>query len=122
MTDDELIAMWRRGDAVLITNEADAIARGLADDWVYLDAAGYTTKADLIHWIRSGRLAHHAMAVTGDIRVQRVGGVVILSARKASRGAWDGQEYEVEELMTDVMEQRDGEWVCVFTQKTAIPG
>lgn len=121
MSDDDLVAMWRAGDAVLITNDADAIAEGLADEWVYLDGSGYTTKADLIDWIRSGRLAHHAMAVTGDLRVQRVGDVVILSARKASRGAWEGQEYEVEAHITDVMAQRDGEWVCVFTQKTALP-
>lgn len=121
MSDDDLVAMWRAGDAVLITNDADAIAEGLADEWVYLDGSGYTTKADLIDWIRSGRLAHHAMAVTGGLRVQRVGDVVILSARKASRGAWEGQEYEVEEHITDVMAQRDGEWVWVFTQKTALP-
>ena len=116
----EFAALWRRSDAVLISNDADAIARGFADDWVGVDTNGYTTKAELIDWIRSGRLAHHSMAIAGELRIRVAGEIAILTARRASTGLWEGSSYAVEEWITDVLERRGGQWVCVFTQKSPV--
>lgn len=115
-----VLAHSDEGDTVLVTNDADEIAAGFADEWVSVDARGYTTKAELIDWIRSGRLAHHSMRTAGDLRVQVSGDTAILTARKASTGAWEGAAYSTEEWITDVLQWRDGCWVCVFTHKTPI--
>ncbi len=115
-----LAAISHEGDAILVGNDADAIAALFADEWVSLDPRGYTTKAELIEWIRSGRLAHHSMATAGDLRIQIAGDSAIISARKASTGSWEGTDYATEEWITDVLQRRDGRWVCVFTQKSPI--
>ena len=39
---------------------------------------------------------------------------------QASTGSWEGVDYEVEEWITDVLQQRDGRWLCVFSQKSPI--
>jgi ketosteroid isomerase-like protein len=122
MDDRVVLEASRDADAVLLTNDAAAIAELFADEWVYLDGSGYTSKAQLIEWIRSGHLAHHTMRTIGDVRVQWMGDVALLSGRRASTGRWDGSEYAVEEYITDVLAQRGGRWVCMFTQKTALPG
>ena len=116
----DLLAAVHEGDVVLVTNDADAIAAGFADDWVGLDTHGFTTKAELIDWIRSGRLEHHSMRVAGDLRIHQTDRVAYVSARKASTGSWEGQTYAVEEWITDVLELRDGLWLCVFTQKSPV--
>lgn len=118
--DEEVRAAWAAGDAVLCTNDADAIAALFTDDWVYLDGGGFTTRAELLDAIRSGLLVHHSMETAGPVRVSLQGDVAILSARKASTGAWDGESYAVEEWITDVMRRSAEGWACAFTQKTPI--
>jgi hypothetical protein len=115
-----LAEISRRGDEILVGNDADAIAALFADEWVSLDSRGYTTKAELIEWIRSGRLAHHSMSTVGDLRIQLTGDSAIISARKASTGLWEGNGYATEEWITDILQQRDGRWLCVFSQKSPI--
>jgi hypothetical protein len=85
---------------------------------VYIGAAGATTKAEIIGWIASGRLAHHTMTVVGGERVVRAGTVVLLTARKASSGTWDGEPYTADEWISEVYVQLDGAWRCAFSHKT----
>ena len=117
----EILAMIARGDAILITNVPDDVAASMADDWVYVDGDGFTTKRELIGWIASGRLAHHSMTVIGEPRVAVHGDTAIVTARKASSGTWDGVPYAVEEWISDVFVRENGRWLCVLSQKTAVP-
>ena len=115
-----IAAISHEGDTILVGNDPDAVAGLFADEWVGLDPGGYTAKAELIEWIRSGRLAHRSMSTVGDLRVQIAGESAIVSARKASTGSWEGVDYAVEEWITDVLQQREGRWLCVFSQKSPI--
>jgi hypothetical protein len=117
--EEEARAALAAADAVLVRNDADLIAAGLDDGWVYVDADGITTKAELIGWIRSGRLAHFTMETVGDERVARVGDAVVITARRRSTGAWEGTPYGVEEWITAVFARgTDGVWRAGFAQKS----
>jgi len=116
--EDEILAISAAWDVALIGNDADEVASFMADDWVSIDANGTTSKADVVGWIRSGRLRHDVMQATGDPRIAVHGSTAVLTARKASAGAWDGQTYAVVEWISEVYAREDGRWICVLSQKT----
>ena len=116
--EDEVLAVSTAWDLALIGNDADDVASFMADDWVYVDPHGTTSKADVIGWIRSGRLRHDVMQPTGDVRIAVHGSTAVLTARKRSAGAWDGQTYAVVEWITEVYAQENGKWTCILSQKT----
>ena len=107
-------------DEALVTNDAARIAGYMTDDWVYVGPNGATPKADIIGWIASGRLAHHSMAVVGPERVVRAGDAVLVTARKASSGTWDGAPYTADEWISEIFVRVDGRWRCAFSQKTPV--
>jgi len=112
-------AAW---DAALISNDASQVARFMTDDWVYVGPAGPTAKADVIGWIASGRLVHHRMTVVGVERVRGAGDAVLLTARKASSGLWEGAPYTADEWISEVYVLAGGAWRCALSQKTpAVP-
>ncbi|RZU20230.1 ketosteroid isomerase-like protein [Kribbella rubisoli] len=115
--EDEVRAEAAEADAVLIGNDAELIANCWTDDWVAVDANGVTPKADIIGWIASGRLQHHSMTTVGGERILRVGDTVVLTARKASTGTWDGAAYEIEEWISQIYVRTDGRWLQAFCYK-----
>jgi uncharacterized protein (TIGR02246 family) len=119
--EDEVRAVSAAYDEVLISNDASMVASFMTDDWVYVGPDGVTPKADIIGWIASGRLAHHTMTTVGTDRVARAGDAVLVTARKASSGPWDGVPYTADEWISDVYVRADGRWRCALSQKSVIP-
>ena len=99
----DVLAVSAAWDAALVTNDADAFARFVTDDWVYIGPAGATSRADVIDSIATGRLAHHTMRTIGEPRVAVHGDTVIVTARKASSGTWDGVAYTADEWIAEVV-------------------
>jgi ketosteroid isomerase-like protein len=116
--EDEVRAVSATWDQALISNDAAWVGGFMTEDWVYVGPQGAIPKADLIGWIASGRLAHHSMAAVGDLRVVRAGDTVMLTARKASTGSWDGVPYTADEWISELYVPMDGGWRCAFSQKT----
>jgi ketosteroid isomerase-like protein len=104
--------------AALLANDAPAVADFMTDDWVYVDKAGVTTKSDVIGRIVSGRLVHHTMSVVGGERFAPAGDAVVVTARKASSGEWDGARYTADEWISEVWVRAGGRWRLAFSQKT----
>jgi ketosteroid isomerase-like protein len=120
--EDEVRAFSAARDKVLVGNDATQIAALMADDWVYVGPDGPVPKAHLIGWIATGRLRHDSMATVGADRVVRAGEAVVVTARKASSGVWDGTPYTADEWISEVYVRADGEWRCAFSQKTPVGG
>ncbi|MCC3765921.1 nuclear transport factor 2 family protein [Glycomyces sp. TRM65418] len=118
--EDEVCSFAAERDAALIANDASLIASHMTDDWVYVDANGFSSKADVIGWIASGRLAHRSMRTVERERVARIGDTVVITARMASSGEWDGVPYTTDEWISDVYVRVDGRWRAAFTQKTDV--
>jgi ketosteroid isomerase-like protein len=113
----EVLAVSAARDAALVANDAQAIAAYMSDDWVYVGPTGATSKADIIGWIGTGRLAHHSMLAIGPERVAVHGNTAIVTAHKASSGTWDGAEYTADEWISEVYVRQSDRWLCVFSQK-----
>ena len=118
----EVRAVSAAWDDALVGNDAARVAAFMTDDWVYVGPEGPTGKADLVEWIASGRLAHHSMTVVGEDRVVRAGDTVLVTARKASSGRWDGTPYTADEWISEVFVHVDGSWRCALSHKTPATG
>ncbi|GAA2276029.1 hypothetical protein GCM10009853_032670 [Glycomyces scopariae] len=103
---------------VLLGNDASLIAEYFTDDWVYVGPDGMVPKADLIEWISSGRLAHHTMEAVGPERTVVTRDAVLVTCRRTSTGAWEGEPYATDEWITDLWVRSGGTWRCAFSQKT----
>jgi hypothetical protein len=84
---------------------------------VYVGPTGATPKAAVVDWISSGRLAHYSMRTIEPPRVAIHGDTAIVTAHKASTGAWEGTPYAADEWISEIYVRRDGRWLCVLSQK-----
>jgi ketosteroid isomerase-like protein len=114
---DAVRAVSAAWDEALLGTTASVIAAFMTDEWVYVGPTGVTSKADLVGWIASGRLAHYSMAVVGEPRVVPAADTMIVTARKASSGTWDGVPYTADEWISEVYVRAGGTWRCAFSQK-----
>ena len=116
--EDEVRALSAAWDEALTGNDPDRVASFMTDDWVYVGPDGVTPKSDIIGWIASGRLRHDRMTPAGAGHLVHAGGTVVLTARKTSAGAWEGNPYAADEWITEVYVHADGVWRCALSQKT----
>ena len=78
--DADILAVSAAWDDALVANDAPAIASFVSDDWVYVGPTGAVPRADIIGWIRSGRLVHHSMRTVEPPRVATHGDTAIVTA------------------------------------------
>jgi ketosteroid isomerase-like protein len=118
--EEQVRAAAAEWDRIVVGNDADEVGSFMADDWVYVDSTGPVTRADILAWIATGKLAHHSMQVVGEQRVARAGNAVVLTARKTSTGSWEGTPYSADEWISQVWVPTPDGWRCAFSQKSDV--
>ena len=114
-SDPELAAIAAAWDEAMLSNDAEAIGRFMAHDWLIVGADGGTTdKPTFLEQVRSGRLMHDTMT-TVDVRVRRYGNVAILLATGVSAGMFEGRRFHEHERQSNVFVRTNGDWRCVLT-------
>ena len=109
-------AMW---DQALVSNDADAIGRFMADDWVIVSERGATKKVDFLAVVASGDLTHETFK--GEIiSVRQHGEAAVLTGRVRNNGHYKGQPFSSDEWTTYVFVKRHGTWLCVHSHITAV--
>jgi len=107
-------AAWEQA---MVSNEAEAIGRFMADDWVIVSETGVTKKADFLAVVASGDLTHETFK--GEIlSVRQYGEAAVLTGRVKNSGHYQGQPFSSDEYTTDVFVKRDRQWLCVHSQIT----
>jgi ketosteroid isomerase-like protein len=128
-TVNRLIAREDAWGRAMVANDADAIGRFMADDWVIVGPDGsLCNKARFLELVRSGALTHDVMDAE-DFEVRVHGDTAIVTARGISGGQFQGHAFRVVERVTDVWVRQGDEWRCVHThlsriasEETAPPG
>ena len=106
----------------MIQNDAEAIGRFLADDWIIIDPdGGIIDRARFLGVIKSGALTHQAMDST-DMRIRIYANTATVTALTTSTGKYMGQEFKTQERATDVFVKENGQWRCVISQLTRFAG
>jgi len=102
----------------IVSNDAEAIAGFMSDDWVIVGENGTTNKANFLAWISSGDLTHETMEMVGEARIKIYGDTAVLSARVINNGHYKKQPFSADEWTTDVFRQGEGRWSCVLSHVT----
>jgi len=113
---EEVSAAWEQA---MVSNEADAIGRFMADDWVIVSETGVTKKDDFLAVVASGDLTHETFK--GEITsVRQYGEAAVLTGRVRNNGHYQGRSFSSDEWTTDVFVKRNGRWLCVHSHITAV--
>ena len=116
----EILKLEDEFGRAMIKNDAEAIGRLLADDWIIIDPdGGIIDRARFLAVIRSGTLSHEVMD-SRDVRVRIYGNSAAVTALTTTTGKFSGQEFKTEERATDLWVKKNGQWMCVLSQLTRI--
>ena len=117
---EELLAFEREFTQAVVDNDAAAVGRFVADDWVIVDANGNVIdRSRFLGVIESGALTHESMEST-DIDVRVFGETAVVTAITTSQGQFMGRGFATRERATDVLARLNGRWLCVFSQLTQV--
>ena len=116
--DQELAKLEKDFASAVVSNDADAVGKFLADDWVIVDPDGnIIDKARFLSVIKLGQLTHEMMESEG-VKVRGYGASAVVTAITKSKGKFMGQEFTTQERATDFFIKQGGRWQCVFSQLT----
>jgi ketosteroid isomerase-like protein len=113
--EEEIIRVARDWDRAIVTNDAEAIGRYMADDWTIVGPDGRVgDKATFLGLVKSGDLSHDVME-SEDFRIRVYGDAAVIIARGISGGKYRGQPFREVERVSCVFIRRRGDWKCVLT-------
>jgi len=117
---EDLLKLEEDFAKAIVSNDADAVARFVSDDWIIIDPdGGVIDKGRFLAVMRSGALTHEAMEST-DVRLRAYGDTAVVTAVTSTKGKFMGQEFTSRERATDVFVKLDGRWQCVLTHLTRL--
>ena len=115
-----LLQLTHDWDRAMVSNDADAIGRFMADEWIIIGPDGsIDTKERFLGHVRSGSLTHDVME-SHDIDVRAYRDAALVIARGVSRGGWEGQRFLLHERVSSVFIRTNGEWQCVSTHLSTL--
>ena len=116
--EEELLKLENEFARAVASNNADALDRLLADDWIIVEPDGsIIDKARFLEVIRSGALSHESMKST-DLKVRVYENTAVVTGLTTSKGKFMGQDFISCERATDIFVKQADRWQCVFTQLT----
>jgi ketosteroid isomerase-like protein len=116
--EEELLNLEKEFAQAVVKNDAEAIGRFLADDWIIIDAdGGVIDKSRFLGVVKSGALTHEMME-SEEVSVRIYQGFALVTGLTATKGKFMGQEFSTRERATDVFVKQDRRWQCVFSQLT----
>jgi ketosteroid isomerase-like protein len=116
LTDEsELVDVARAWDRAMITNDAAAIGRFMADDWIIVGSDGSVTdKTGFLGLVASGVVIHDVMT-SENMTVRVYGNAAVVTSDGVSAGTYHGQPFREVERASSVFVRQSGEWRCVLT-------
>jgi ketosteroid isomerase-like protein len=119
-TAENALAAEKEVNQALLTNDADALGRLLADDWIVISAYGGIGERDpFIAAIKSGQFTRKTMDLS-DPRVKIYGNTAVVTTQLKTSGTIGGRDFDVAERQTDVLIWKDGAWKSVLLHETLV--
>ena len=119
-TEKSALAAEEEVTRALLANDADAVGRLLAADWVVINTyGGMGDRAGFLAVIKSGDFTRKTIALS-DTKVRIYGDIAVVTARVATSGTFMGKNFDVQERSTDVLRWHYWGWKSVLTHETEI--
>ena len=117
-TQEEVLRVEKEFSEAIVKNDAEAVGRFLADEWIIIDPdGGIIDKAAFLGVIKSGTLTHE-MLESSDARVRIYGNTAMVTALTKTKGKFGGQVFTTQERATDIFVKQNGRWQCALSQLT----
>ena len=116
--EEEILRLENEFSQSVVKNDAEAVGRFLADDWIIIDPdGGMIDKTNFLNVIKSGALTHEMMK-SEDTRVRIYGDTAIVTVLTTTKGKFKGQAFTTQERASDIFVKQDGQWQCALTHLT----
>jgi ketosteroid isomerase-like protein len=113
---DEIVAQERAELDSLKTGDMTAFANFLADDAVFVDAAGSAGKPDVVKNTAGFRLRDYAITNLKFVALSADSGLIAYQLTES--GTSHGKEFSANVNVSALWLKRGGRWVCKFSQET----
>jgi ketosteroid isomerase-like protein len=119
-TERELLERNKEYDEALVREDASALDRIFADEFIYTSTTGeLINKAQQLEAIKSGDLKIE-YGKSDEVRVRVYGNVAVMTGRFIAKGEYKGKVFETPERYTAVWVKRQGRWQLVAEQGTRV--
>jgi ketosteroid isomerase-like protein len=119
--EQDILTTSRAFQRAIVANDAAAIARFIADEWVLVGQTGVGRRAEFLSMVESGDLTHSSMRAVDDTeRVLVHGDTAVYVARVTNTAHYRGKEFRADEWTTDVYARTPDGWTCVLSHVTPI--
>jgi ketosteroid isomerase-like protein len=119
-TEQELLKRNKEYDEALVREDASALERIFADEFIYMSTTGdLINKAQQLEAIKSGDLKVE-YGKSDEVRVRVYGNTAVMTGRFIAKGEYKGKVFESPERYTAVWVKRRGRWQLVAEQGTRV--
>lgn len=117
-----LVDLEERFNRAMISNDVDAIAGCVTDDWILVTPeVGPVSRARILDVIGSGRLTHSSMTKMAT-HASVLGDIAWVTGRGQNTGTFNGAPIQADEYITDIYRRVGDEWLCMLTHLTPVHG
>lgn len=113
----QIVAKVREEPDSRKTGNMDVFRSLIADDALFLDAHGSAGKAEVVEHSANFHLAEYAIEAVRFVPVSPKAGV--MTYQLTQQGTLHGNEFAGQVWVSALCTEREGQWVCVFSQETA---
>ena len=115
-----LMQMERDWAEAGVKNDAAAVGKFIAEDWVGIDFEGKTiTKAEVMADMKSGASATQSEEL-GPLKVRVFGNTAVVTGSDTEKSTYKGKDSSGKYVWTDVWTMRDGRWQAVASQSVKV--
>ncbi len=115
-----LIQLEERFNRAMVSNDVEAIAKCITDDWILVTPeVGPVPRSRILDVIKSGKLTHSSMTKTAT-HAAVVGDMAWITGRGQNTATFDGTPIEADEYVTDIYRKVGDEWLCMLTHLTPV--
>jgi uncharacterized protein (TIGR02246 family) len=114
--EQKIEAQERRELDALKAGNAQDFAELIAEEAVFVDPRGTAGKAEVVQHVSDFKLLEYTMAEVKVVALGPKSGVI--AYKLTQKGSAHGREFTATVYASAVWVERDGKWVCVFSQET----
>ncbi|HEX2775960.1 MAG TPA: nuclear transport factor 2 family protein [Candidatus Acidoferrales bacterium] len=116
--EQQIVAKEREGLDALKAGNLERFANLTADDGVFVDAQGPASKATVVKNVAGFTLSEYSMENIQFVPISANSGLITYKIYE--KGASHGKEFAAQAYVSSIWMERGSEWVCLFSQETAV--
>ncbi len=113
----QIVAKEREGLDALKTGNLEQFANLTADDALLVDAQGPASKAQVMKNVAGFTLTDYSMDDVRFVPLSATSGLI--EYKIAEKGVSHGKEFAAQAYVSSIWAEREGKWLCLFSQETA---